>query len=62
MNQLKEQNNGVSWRDCESAGLRHKLGKAEPVRSLYGTTIRYARPSTIRHCHRCPVSIYTRGE
>jgi hypothetical protein len=50
---LDEQNNAESWRDCEDAGLPHRLGPPEVVRSLYGGE-QFTPPSTIRRCQRCP--------
>ena len=60
MKQLAEQNQLRAWRDCEYAGLRHHLGKAEVVQSVYGSQ-RWEQPSTVRRCRRCPVDFYTRG-
>jgi len=57
---LKAQNNGASWRNCEAAGLRHRLGKPVAVVSVYGSPVPEV-PSTVRRCRRCPVSIMTIG-
>ena len=58
---LKQQNNGQSWLDCEARGMQHLLGLPVAVVSLYGSPIP-KDPSTVRRCQRCPVSIYRRGE
>lgn len=48
--QLKAQNEGLSWRDCNDAGLPHRW---EPVQEVHtgapGSTRSYW------HCTRCPV-------
>ena len=54
--QLKAQNNGASWRDCEAAGLKHQLGPAVEVRSESARSGVGTLTSTVRRCKRCPVS------
>lgn len=51
---LEAQNNGVSWRDCESAGLKHRLGPYEEVVSAYGSEVHPVK-TKVRRCTRCPV-------
>lgn len=55
---LAAQNHLKAWRDCEYAGLKHRLGPSVPVVSLYGSEVPIT-PTTIRRCQRCPVGIMT---
>jgi hypothetical protein len=49
--QLKQQNNGTSWRACED--------RKPPRRHMFGPTETLPSGTIVRSCRRCPVSIMT---
>jgi hypothetical protein len=55
---LRAQNNGHSWLDCEARGLKHQLKAPQPVLRGHGDLrLNKGKPSTSRQCKRCPVRI-----